>query len=306
MILGEPIILGGGGGIVCVVIISTEAGATVTATLENTSISKTANADGKAVFELKKAGVWTITASLNGETASTEIDTSLSLEMELSFVSPILENNSWETISKVAREGKAATLWNVGDTKSFVMDGVTYKAQIVGFDHYDVADPTAYGRQKAGILFQFEKTTTKNYRMNPTDNTSGGYIAMALCSTVEGFISLIESDLSNVIQQVSINYLSKYNATSASETKAKMFLPTEFEIFGEKVYAPINIGEQYSFYAAGNLPIKTDVASSANRMWWLRSLKSSSSTNGLAVSTYGGSYTQSVKSYGYVAPVFCI
>lgn len=306
MILGEPIILGGGGGIACVLIITTDPSALVTCTLGNTNISKTANADGKAVFELKKAGIWTITASLDGETVSEQIDTNLALETEISFVNPILENNSWETISKVAREGKAATLWNVGDTKSFVMDGVTYKAQIVAFDHYDVADPTAYGRQKAGILFQFEKTTTKNYQMNSTDSTSGGYIAMALCSTVEGFINSIESDLSNVIQQVSINYLSKYNATSASETKAKMFLPTEFEIFGEKVYAPINIGEQYSFYAAGNSPIKTDVASSTKRIWWLRSLKSSSSTNGLAVSTNGGSYTQSVKSYGYVAPVFCI
>lgn len=85
MILGEPIILGGGGGIACVVVISTEPSAVVTCSLGNTSISKTANADGKAAFELKKAGVWTITANIEGETVSKEIDTSFSLSANIPF-----------------------------------------------------------------------------------------------------------------------------------------------------------------------------------------------------------------------------
>ena len=140
MILGEPIILGGGGGIACVVIITTDPSAVVTCSLGNTSISKTANADGKAVFELKKAGVWTVTASLNGETVSKEIDTSFALETELTFADPILENNSWEDISKVAKSGKASQYWNVGDTKKFTFNNAVYEAQIIGFDHDDVAD----------------------------------------------------------------------------------------------------------------------------------------------------------------------
>lgn len=295
-----------GGGINCTLTISTVPNATVTATFENQTVTAIADVSGTAVLELSKEGVWTVTATYEGETVSTQVDTSFSVTTELSFVDPILANNTWEQISKVAREGKAATLWNVGDTKSFVMDGVTYKAQIVGFDHYDVADPTAYGREKAGILFQFEKTTTSSYQMNSTDSTTGGYIAMKLCSTVEGFINSIESDLSNVIQQVSINYLSKYNATSASSTKLKIFLPTEFEIFGENVYAPINIGEQYPFYAAGNSPIKTLATGSTKKSWWLRSLRKSSSTNGIVVYTSGNSYTQSVRNYASVAPVFCL
>lgn len=307
MILGEPIILGGGGGIACVVIISTEAGATVTATLGNTSISKTANADGKAVFELKKAGVWTITASLNGETTSTEIDTNLALETELTFIDPILEKNTWENISKIAREGKATTLWNVGDTKSFVMDGVTYKAQIVDFDHYDVVNPTGYGRTKAGILFQFEKTPTNAYAMSDVQYPEGGYANVSLCSTISGFINSMESDLSNVIQEVTIPYSAKPNDGTASNMNAKLFLPSGYEIFGTKSSDRIAIGTRYAFYAAGNSPVKTDIATAIARQWWTRSLKMNSNDDYRVVTATGGGTTYvAPTNTNYIAPVFCV
>ena len=307
MLLGEPIILGGGGGIVCVVIITTDPSAIVTCSLGNTSISKTANADGKAVFELKKAGVWTISASLDGETVSKEIDTNFALEAELYFVNPILENNSWETISKVAREGKATTFWNVGDTKSFVMDGVTYKAQIVGFDHYDVADSTAYGRTKAGILFQFEKTPMKSYAMSDVQYPEGGYANVSLCSTISGFINSMESDLSNVIQEVTIPYSAKPNDETASNMNAKLFLPSGYEIFGTRSSERIAIGTRYAFYAAGNSPIKTDVVTTVARQWWTRSLRMNSN-NDYRVVTATGSGTTFVAptNTNYIAPVFCI
>jgi hypothetical protein len=57
MILGEPIILGGGGGIPVEIIVETEPGASVLCINGATVFEKTANADGKAVFEIKKEGL---------------------------------------------------------------------------------------------------------------------------------------------------------------------------------------------------------------------------------------------------------
>lgn len=59
-------------------------------------------------------------------------------------VDPVLNNNSWETISKISQAGLAAQYWNVGDTKDIVINGtvgrttftnLTVQAFIIGIDH---------------------------------------------------------------------------------------------------------------------------------------------------------------------------
>ena len=151
MILGEPIILGGGGGIPVVIIVETEPGASVLCINGATVLSKTANGDGKAVFEVKKEGLWTIQASLNGEISETEVFVEHKISEDLAFITadPVLANNSWEVISAVARAGKASDFWNIGDTKPIKLESLTYNAQIMDFDMYDVSDPATYGRERA-------------------------------------------------------------------------------------------------------------------------------------------------------------
>lgn len=270
MILGEPIILGGGGGIACVVIISTEPSAVVTATLGNTSISKTANADGKAAFELKKAGVWTITTSLNGETVSKEIDTSLSLETELTFADPILENNTWEEISKVARSGKASQIWSVGDTKTFMFQTKVCHAQIIGFDHDDVADPTAYGREKAGITFQLvEHPANEIYMSSSMEDQENPYVQSLVHSTlVNYFNSYIDSEAKSFIVTVNKDYEPSRTTTAISQEN--LFLLSEAEYTGAKSFGANILGTQYPFWAAGNSRIKYKVGTETAYSHWTR------------------------------------
>lgn len=62
------------GGIPCTLTVETSAGAVITATLGNTTVSATANANGIATLILKKEGTWNITGTLNGSTKSTTVE----------------------------------------------------------------------------------------------------------------------------------------------------------------------------------------------------------------------------------------
>lgn len=274
MILGEPVILGGGNGIACVLIISTDPGARVTCNFGNTEISKTANADGKAVFELKKAGVWTVTASLDGETVSKEIDTSLALETEIDFINadPVLENNSWETISKVAKKGEAQNYWNIGDTKKVTINGVTYETQIIDFDHNDVTDPTSYGREKAGITFQMKNSLNPGRNIHGTGTMTGGWASLYIRTNgIPEIITQLETELQDVLLNVETPYGATYNATSLSYVSDKLFLPSEWEVFGYKSFASLQEGNQFAYYAAGNSRVKTIGDGGGANLWYTRS-----------------------------------
>lgn len=60
-------------GIPCTLVVETSAGAIITATLGNTTVSVTANANGIATLILNKEGTWNITGTLNGSTKSTAV-----------------------------------------------------------------------------------------------------------------------------------------------------------------------------------------------------------------------------------------
>ena len=305
MILGEPIILGGGGGIVCVVIITTDPSAVVTCSLGNTSISKTANADGKAAFELKKAGVWTITASLNGETVSKEIDTSFALETELTFADPILENNTWEQISKIARSGKASQVWNVGDTKTFMFQTKVCHAQIIGFDHDDVSDPASYGREKAGITFQLVELPGSAFALNTMEGNKNPYVSSQVHGQlVSWFNNSIDTVVKNFIVTVNKEYEPTYSTTDSSAEN--LFVLSEPEYRGSKSLGAQNIGLQYAYYAAGNSRKKYTPAGTAGSHW-TRSRKKSSTTDFVYIESDGSYDSYNSRAVNCYCPfAFCV
>ena len=307
MILGEPIILGGGGGIACVVIITTDPSAVVTCSLGNTSISKTANADGKAVFELKKAGVWTITASLNGETVSKEIDTSLALETEIQFSKPLAEC-TWEEISAVSKSGKASQYWNVGDTKKFTFNNAVYEAQIIGFDHDDVADEANYGREKAGITFQIKELVGSGIRFN-TSSTNASWPNSNARAVLQSYIDekTIDESLMNIMVQVNKLYEDSATDRTAIKSSADMlFLLSESELIGAVDLSLANTGEQYAFYAAGNSKIKYKVGTTTKGEYWTRSRKYNYSNLFVYVNTSGTLARSTTSTSCLLAPAFCV
>lgn len=69
----------------CTLTVETAEGAAVIATLDGTTVSATAGTDGMAILILEKEGLWTISATYEGETKSTEILVEHNIEESLPF-----------------------------------------------------------------------------------------------------------------------------------------------------------------------------------------------------------------------------
>lgn len=165
----------------------------------------------------------------------------------LSSADPILENNSWEVISKVSEAGMAPYIWMIGDEKKIHMDegdfyngnsftsfnGQDYILQIWDFNHYDKAD----GSGKAGICFGSRDTTTWGCYFDQT--SSYGYISSDVCSITNSFANTngngkyLESNtgLLSAIKKVNVNSTTYNNSKFVIETlQLSMFIPSAEEI----------------------------------------------------------------------------
>lgn len=219
---------------------------------------------------------------------------------------PVLENNDWETISAISKAGKAAEFWKVGDLKNISIGGVTYAAQIIGFDHDDVTDSASYGRAKAGITFQLQNCYGTSYPMNSSATNSGGWKSSAMrTSTLATLKSSLSSDLQAVIQAVNKVTGTGGGSTSGTETVSdSLFLPSEIEVFGTTNKSVSGEGSQYAYYAAGNSKIKTRNGTIVR--WWNRSPYSGSSSAFCNVSTTDTVDSTSAQYSSGVPFAFCV
>lgn len=99
----------------------------IMATNDTNVVSGTSDESGVAQLYLPTAGVWSLTAT--NDDYNFPVTTVSSVEgygnyaSEVDFVSPVFEENSWETIARVVKEGKAESYWNVGDCKAVTLNG---------------------------------------------------------------------------------------------------------------------------------------------------------------------------------------
>lgn len=312
MIVGKAITAGGSGGIPCTLTVTTAEGALVEATLGSKKVSATAGADGTAILLLEKEGLWTISATLDGETKSTEVLVEHNIEEELVFVDPVLENNTWEFISEVARKGKASQYWNIGDTKQITYNNVVYEVQIIGFDHDTVENPATYGREKAGITFQFKETPKAKIYMNNADREdSSSWQDSTLRNAMYSYRTLFEQSLQNVMVRIVHDFDTSYKngAGYVAQCSDLLFALSEAEYIGSRNKAANILGTQYEFYAAGNSRIKYEVGTTTADDYWTRSKSSKTSNdyfvyiNALGDVATGYSFTTN---YGGTPFAFCV
>ena len=155
----------------------------------------------------------------------------------------------------------------------------TYLFQIIGFNHDKVTDPYNYGKQKAGITLQLGVSrniygdTEASLPIIPIDGlmTSNGYYKApndvkedfssgATNWADSGFRKALQSIfdnaeiapyLVNVQKLTSKYYKSALYWSDTVLTEDKVFLPSEYEMFGDQILAPSKEGEQYELYADG-------------------------------------------------------
>ena len=327
------------------IIVTTSAGATVTATKGSKTVSGTADASGNCTLTVDEAGTWTVTAATASITKTSDVVVGIS-NVDLPLVDSVLNNNSWETIKKVSDAGQGENYWSVGDRKAVTLNGtvgklslsnVTTYAFIIGFNHnasveganrihFQLAKTALSGGKDVALCdskYNSTVSTTGYFSMNSGQTNSGGWKSSQMRTNICGtslssysgtIIAVIPEALRAVLKSVT-----KYTdntgggGTTASYVTATtdyFFLLSEYEVFGSIKYANNNEKNKqakYAYYSAGNSKIKYkhDGTSTAVR-WWLRSTSASNSNRFVSVSAGGAAYHADASlSLGF-APGFCV
>lgn len=281
-------------------------GSTVTMSRGGKTLTGKVASTGYATLYPTELGDWTIVFTYSGS-QKTKVYT---LEViGIVYVYPFvvgatLEATSWDNIAAVSKFGQAPNYWKVGDKKNITVNGVTYAAQIIGFDH-DTLTTADGGRTKAGITFQLVDCLNTTYSMNGSNTNVNGWRGSTMrTSTMATLLNQLSSDLKSVLKFVN-KVTSKGNNSSGLETTSdKLFLLSEIEVFGATQYSYAGEGKQYEYYTAGNSTIKK-VNGSAN-YWWERSPYSGNTDNFCSVYNAGGADSNSASASRGVSFGFCV
>lgn len=254
-------------------------GSTVTMSRGGKTLIGKVASTGYATLYPTELGDWTIVFTYNGS-QKTKVYT---LEViGIVYVYPFvvgatLEATSWDNIAAVSKFGQAPNYWKVGDKKNITVNGVTYAAQIIGFDH-DTLTTADGSRTKAGITFQLVDCLKTTYSMNGSNTNVNGWRGSTMrTSTMATLLNQLSSDLKSVLKFVN-KVTSVGNSSFGLETTSdKLFLLSEIEVFGATQYSYAGEGKQYEYYTAGNSTIKKVNGSAYD--WWERSPFSGNTDN---------------------------
>ena len=262
------------------------------------------------------------------------------------FVDPVLNNNSWETISKVSQMGLAAQYWAVGDTKSITINGkagnftfssYTVDAFIIGFNHNSAKEGSnrihfligKSGGKMVGLCdsgYNKEQTSSGYFHMNTSRTNVGGWNASAMRKNLLGnsgtptsptantLLAALPSDLRSVMKSVTKYTDNTGNASNVSgnvtATSDYLFLLAEFEVKGSRTYANSyeqNSQAQYDYFKAGNSKIAyRHTATGTAVWWWLRSASYGNSYAFCYVDTDGSANTSNASWSAGVLPGFAV
>ena len=291
------------GGTSLMLTITTEAGATVTATKGSLSVTAVAT-NGTATLKLKEAGEWTVTATLNGETSlPVLVSVSDSYELSLSYfaVDPIFANNSWEKIIEACKRRLVPESWVVGNQKTMTINGRDYAIDIIGKNHDDYAD----GSGKAPLTLQMHDCYAESvYNMYSSSTNVGGWTECLMRKThLPAIFSLFPAEVQAGIKEVAKLTSAGNKGTNIVTTADTLFLLSEIEALGTTSRSVSGEGIQYAYYAAGNSPIK--YMSGSAKVWWLRSPRASYDSQFCQVSTSGAIGSAASQNTRGVAPAFC-
>ena len=194
-----------------------------------------------------------------------------------------LELCSWQEISQHAKANTLKNYFSVGDSKTLTLsNGDVMVMQIADFNH---------DGNTGSVDFISQDCMTDGKQMNTSNTNSGGWnnclMRSYLNSTVLGYIP---TSCRNYIVSKTLKRSNGSQQTSLVEATDKIWLPTEFEIFGRITYsasteAPYQ--SQYPVFPAKGYIKHYKNASGAVCSWWESSPYVGDSTSFCAVYTSG-------------------
>ena len=215
-----------------------------------------------------------------------------------------LEDCSWDEINMYSSFGLADKMFEVGDTKKFrLADGSYLTARIIGFNHDYARDGSL-----VHITFETVETLDGDIPMNEKSTNEGGWDASYLRAKLNGnfFEKQLPADLKAVIKPV-VKMTAK---SSKNEVRVpsvdKLFVLSEQEVFGRKIYSCGYEGKWYEWYKRENTPYGKCKQNGEKDWRWERSPRSGGTNSFCFVTTDGSAIANSASgSYG-VSFGFCI
>lgn len=250
------------------IVVTTSAGATVTATKGSKTVSGTADASGNCTLIVDEVGTWTVTATTASTTKTADVVVGTA-NVDLVMIDPVFGNNSWAAIIKACQEKRVPNTWNVGDRCNMTINNRTYAIDIIGKNHDDYAD----GSGKAPLTFQMHTTYATQYKMNDNDSNSGGWAGCLLRGN--GGFKTIKSKMPAEVVTAMKAVTKKTTAGGASSaidtTEDTLFLLSEIEVQGTRTHSYAGEGTQYAYY-------QTAANRKKNSAWYLRSPRINNTT----------------------------
>ena len=243
------------------IIVTTSAGATVTATKDSKTVSGTADTNGKCILTVTEAGTWTVTATTASSTNTADVVVGTA-NVDMIMIDPVFGNNSWAAIIKACQEKQVPDTWNVGNSCNMTINNKTYAIDIIGKNHDDYAD----GSGKAPLTFQMHTTYATQYKMNGAEYNNCGW-KNCLVRTSNAFPKLKQVMPAEVVAALKAvtKKTTAGDASSAIDTTSDtLFLLSEIEVQGTRTHSYAGEGTQYAYY-------QTAANRKKNRAWYLRS-----------------------------------
>lgn len=246
------------------IVVTTSAGATVTATKGSKTVSGTADASGNCTLIVDEVGTWTVTAATASTTKTADVVVGTA-NVDLAMIDPVFGNNSWAAIIKACQEKQVPKTWNVGDSCNMTINNRTYAIDIIGKNHDYYAD----GSGKVPLTFQIHDCYEQNVMNSSATNSTGWTNCAMRRQHLPAILALMPTEVQNGIREV-------YKTTAASgqdggtpDTADKLFLLSEIEVFGSTPHSYPGEGTQYAYYQAGNSKVKKQDGGMSH--WWERS-----------------------------------
>lgn len=300
----------------------------VQVSLSGNTITLTAVDNGSATITISQA---------DGTDYSAPND--ITLSVTVSLIPAQIEDATASQVQDAIDQGKAATLWSVGDKIGIALNGTvgkqsfsnqTFYASILGFDHNKATETGGkssvhfiFGKNASGtdIAFcDFDGTNWSQgsdaaFRMNLSNTTTGGWNSSYMRQTIcQQFISAMPQEWRSIIGTVT-KYTdntggSSTGANQVTATQDKIFLLSEWEVHGARTYAnesEKNYQAQYAYYANGNSKVRKNHRDGTTAvLWWLRSVSAANTASFCFVNTSGSASTSNASySFGF-APGFAL
>ena len=187
-----------------------------------------------------------------------------------------LDDCSWYEIALYAQSGMADKVFATGDTKKVMLtNGSVIHVRIIGSNH----DENDIG-QINPLTFESVETLDEDFCMNEKTTNEGGWEKSLLRSRLNGhfFNSLLPDDLKAVIKPTAKLTSTGGRNPKMGKTIDKLFVLSEQEIFGRKIYSLGGEGHWYDWYKRENTEYGK-CKQSGERDWrWERSPRSSNAT----------------------------